>query len=957
MQQIAGYTLILQSKATFYKGDVYYFRHNKTGARICYCDTKDQEKRFQITFKTMALNNRGAAHILEHSILAQSQKYPVKNPYLEMDTRSVNTTINASTYDDHTCFYCATYNEKDFQNLMEVLSNCVFYPAVIKDERIFHQEGFRKELDSKGHLHYNGIVYNEMLGDFEDPDLYFGYQLTNLLRPNSVYSYISGGSPLEIPLLSYQELCDFYHKYYHPSRAYIHFYGHTDIEKRLAWLDKEIFSHFDKLPDIEIPDYQLTTEEEVITSSPVEQDDDTCALAICFSLPFNYPPKMSFALNELFHVSFTSSLSPFYHEFIDSNLGNLVQYSIEGGKKTTGAIILSGIKKEDQDIVIKKAKEYLVNHLNRIDHELLKTILRKRLFDANKKMVDCPNGWGEVFISDSLRWWIFDDHLVYNDYDSFLMYQELLEDVDKNYFENLYKDLFLNPRPLLLAFFTPDLDFLPKLDEQRRKQIKEDEKNLTEEEKDKLRKDSLSLEEYLKITASKEELDSLPCLYPEDLDVSMTKAIATKDGKDYHYFIPSCHIAFERIFIDISDLSFEEYSYLSILGDLFPILNKEHYTRKEINQALYDYIGSTSFYTSAYELKGDKEKFYLIIEADGYKENFTKFYKLLYDFFMTTIFDATRIKNHIESTYKQFKEKLVSDPLNYAIYKAMSPYQTSDKIRSLMNGFDYFYFLKEIRHLDVEKEIIPRLKALVEKIFVKDRMFLFYIGDKENYDVVNKASNDFRNIFKESQTHLDCLPEMNHQIHHVAYTSTLDINHIVLAYKGKTFDLKKLSILSLAMDYLSQNYLAQAIRIQGGAYSWGCGCGLDGQIYFYSAEDPHIQKTLSIFKDAPKFLKENPIDDDLLSQFKMKAIASMQENDSVWDKGLIGLKRLFREDGENPNIKQKEYFLSVSKEDIMNCAEEIQNMLDLSSYVVIGNKKEIKKHKELFDEINELKLS
>ena len=957
MNKIAGYTLISTSKATFHKGDVYYYRHDKTGAKICYCDNQDKEKRFQITFKTMALNNRGAAHILEHCILAQSQKYPVKNPYLEMDTRSVNTTINATTYADHTCFYCATYNEKDFQNLMEVLSNCVFYPAVIKDERIFHQEGFRKELDNQGHLHYNGIVYNEMMGDFEDPDFYFGYQLSDLLQPHSLYSYISGGSPLEIPELSYQELCEFYHRFYHPSQAYIHFYGHTDIEKRLVWLDREILSRFDQTPDIQIPDFPYTTTEEIVTSSPSNMDDDTCALAIGFALPFNYSPKVSFALYELFYLAFISNISPFYHEFVDGNLATLIQYNIDPGKQTTGAILLSGIQKENQDISIQKVKEYLVNFSDSgFDHQMLKTILRKRLFEVNRRLDDCPYGWGEDFINDSLRWWLYDDKLIYNDYDIIHTYQDLLEEVDKNYFEKLFEDLFFHPKPLLIAFFTPDYDFLPKLDEKRRRQIEEDEKNLTEEEKEKLKKDSLALEEYLKTTATKEELDHLPCLYPEDLDVTMTKALASQEGKDYHYFIPSNHIAFERILIDISDLSFEEYSYLSILGDLFSILNKEKYSRKEIRQALLDHMGGSSFYSNTYYLKGDKEKFYFVLKADGYKENYASFFKLFYDFFMTNVYDAQRIKNHIESIYKQFKDKLLDDPIQYAIHKALAPYMASEEIKNTMNGFDYFYFLKEIRAHDVNRDIIPRLKALVEKIFVQDRMSLFYIGDEENYAFVNQAAKDFRALFKESKNVPGYLPEMGKHIHNVAYQANLDINHVVLAYHGPAFEMRKLSILSLAMDYLSQNYLAQAIRIQGGAYSWGCGCGINGEIYFYSAQDPHLKKTLAIFKDAPKFLKENPIDDDLLSQFKMKAIASMQENDSVWEKGQIGLKRLFRGDGENPNFKQKEYFLSATKEDIQNVAEDLQHMLNQASFVVVGNKKDIKKHKDLFDEVFELRL-
>lgn len=958
MEIIAGYTLISKSKTTFYKGDIYYFRHNKTGARICYCDTEDKEKRFQITFKTMALNNRGAAHILEHSILAQSQKYPVKNPYLEMDTRSVNTAINATTYSDHTCFYCATYNEKDLQNLMEVLSNCVFYPAVIQDERIFHQEGFRKELDENGHLHYNGIVYNEMMGDFEDPDFYFGYQLADLMLPKSLYSYISGGSPLEIPKLTYPELCDFYHKNYHPSRAYIHLYGHMDIKEKLTWLDKEIFSKFDKLEgDVTIPVYPANEKREVVATSPATMDDDTCGLIIGFELPFEYSPKTSLALSELLNLAFLSTVSPFYQKFVDANLASDVQFNMDSYRQTTGFILLSGIDVKNQDVVIKKVKEFFADFAKQgFDHQLLKSSINRRKFDYARHLDDCPNGYGEDFINESLRWWIYDDNCIYYDYDTIKLYDELSADIDHNYYEDLFKKIFLNPEPMMIAFFKPDHDFLPKIDEQRRNQIAFDEANMTPEERAKLLKESRELNEYLKVTATKEELDTLPSLALEDLDISLTKIMATQEGKDYHVFMPANNIVFERILFDISDLSQEELCYLSALGDLFSLLNREHFTRNEMNKALIDAIGNQSSYTRSHYFKGNKEKYYFILTANGYKESFPAYFKLVYQYLTTIIFDEDRIKYYFDSTYKSYKDKLIDDDLNFAMRKALCPSMASENAKDCISGFTQFFFLKEIKKNYDSKKIIQHLKDLVDKIFVKDRISLLYIGDEENYEMVNKAANDFRNSFKESHVTLRYLPEPEGNIHNIGYYANRDVNCVAFSYHGKALDMKTLCTLYLTSDYLSQNYLAQAIRIQGGAYSWGCGCSVNGEVYFYSTQDPHINKTLSIFKGCPQYLREHPIDDDLLIQFKMKNISAMQDNHSIWSKGNIALKRLFRGNSDNPNALMKEYFLAITKEDIIEIADYIEEIVSHASLVVIGNKKSINKHKELFDEIVELKL-
>ena len=246
--QLAEYEMLEERKISDLDSMGYLMRHKKTGANILLLSNDDNNKVFSIGFRTPPADSTGLPHILEHSVLCGSKHFPAKDPFVELVKGSLNTFLNAMTYPDKTVYPVASCNDKDFQNLMHVYLDAVFYPNIYQREEIFRQEGWHYELMSKDEpIVINGVVYNEMKGVFSSPEDMLDREVFNTLFPDNAYAFESGGDPELIPQLSYETFLEFHKTYYHPSNSYIYLYGDMDMEEKLAWIDKEYLSKFEKI--------------------------------------------------------------------------------------------------------------------------------------------------------------------------------------------------------------------------------------------------------------------------------------------------------------------------------------------------------------------------------------------------------------------------------------------------------------------------------------------------------------------------------------------------------------------------------------------------------------------------------------------------------------------------------------------------------------------------------------
>ena len=248
LENLQAYTVISKQRIEELKSDGWLLKHNKTGARVALLSNDDENKVFYIGFRTPPKDSTGVAHIIEHTVLCGSEKYPIKDPFIELAKGSLNTFLNAMTYPDKTVYPVASCNDKDFKNLMDVYLDAVFHPNIYREEKIFRQEGWHYEMENAGDdLTINGVVYNEMKGAFSSPDDVLYREIMNSLYPHTSYAVESGGDPDVIPELTYEDFLAFHQRYYHPSNSYIYLYGDMDMEERLAYLDREYLSKYDAL--------------------------------------------------------------------------------------------------------------------------------------------------------------------------------------------------------------------------------------------------------------------------------------------------------------------------------------------------------------------------------------------------------------------------------------------------------------------------------------------------------------------------------------------------------------------------------------------------------------------------------------------------------------------------------------------------------------------------------------
>ena len=248
LKKLSAYEIISEENLPDISGYGIVLRHKKSGARIAAVSCDDNNKVFSVGFRTPPEDSTGVAHILEHSVLCGSERFPVKDPFVELAKGSLNTFLNAMTYPDKTIYPVASCNDKDFANLMEVYMDAVFFPNIHHEKKIFLQEGWHYELESaEAELSYNGVVYSEMKGAFSSPDEVLFSEMQQALYPDTAYGVESGGDPDHIPELTYEQFLEFHKRYYHPVNSYIYLYGDMDVAERLAWMDREYLSRFEEI--------------------------------------------------------------------------------------------------------------------------------------------------------------------------------------------------------------------------------------------------------------------------------------------------------------------------------------------------------------------------------------------------------------------------------------------------------------------------------------------------------------------------------------------------------------------------------------------------------------------------------------------------------------------------------------------------------------------------------------
>ena len=941
--------------------DVSIYEHIKTKAKICTILNDDDNKVFSIAFRTPPINDCGLTHILEHSVLCGSNKYPVKDPFVELIKGSLNTFINAFTFPDKTMYPVASKNLKDFNNLIDVYMDAVFYPNIYKKEEIFKQEGWHYHLENiNDDITYNGVVYNEMKGAFSDPTQILGRNIINNLYPDNQYRFESGGDPKYIPDLSYEDFKNFHKKYYSASNSYIFLYGNLNMEEELEYLDEAYLS---KMDYVEFDTRIIPSKgfkKPIYKEGYYEVNDDLenqTFLSYNVSLPTTLDDKLMIAVKILINALFDVVGAPLKEALVKANICMDVQTSFDDGLlQPTLSIIGVGGNKEDEEkfinIIDKELKEIIKNGL---DKKTILSIINNYEFKEREKSFSASFPKGLDIIINSMSSWLYDDNNYYGKLDVIKYYKELKEGLENNYFEKIIEEYILNNNHKLYFKLIPSHDCNKLNDKELKDKLKKYKDSLSKDELLKLVDDTKKLIEYQQSETREEDLNKLPKLKISDIEKEPEWFnLDVKDKNGYKILFsnyPTNKILYLQLVFDISKINDEDLAYASLYSDLFRDLPTKSHSYYELNQLIRNDLGSLTFNVQPYKTINNEAKISIGISTSLLIENLDFSLNIISEILDETIYDEKRIKEKLDELYLNIKQSFVGSGHRVAYQRSLSYIDEYSHNLEITSGISYYKFIEDLdSNFDDKKDyIVNKLKNVVN-LLSKSTLMIRITGDEDIYnntiDKVIKYADRFplnseykKNEFKPKPTREAIKTPFN-----VNYVSRTGL------YNNKLYN----GSINVLENILSMGYLWEQVRVLGGAYGAMLRVSQTNTIGFSSYRDPNIDRTMKVYEDVLDFISKIDLTDDELLKYKIGSIGSKQTVLHNRDKALAAFSNYMAGITYDYKKKQREELLNANVNDLMKFKEAFKESLSYNNYVVLGNSDSIDKSKLEFDNIIEL---
>lgn len=944
-------------------------KHKKTGARVVLLSNDDENKVFYIGFRTPPYDSTGLPHILEHSVLCGSKKFPAKDPFIELAKGSLNTFLNAMTYPDKTVYPVASCNDKDFQNLMEVYLDAVFYPNIYKKEEIFRQEGWRYELEnSDDDLTINGVVYNEMKGAFSNPDDVLAREVMNSLFPDTAYGFESGGDPDVIPELSYEDFLAFHQKYYHPSNSYIYLYGNMDMEEKLAYLNDEYLSKFDaieidssikKQPAFDKP-VEKTVKYSVTQDEPIENNAYVAYTTICDT---SLNKELYVAFQVLEYALILAPGAPVTERLIKSNLVNDVDSSYDNGVlQPYFSIIGKGANEEDKDKIVDLIKEELQNAVkNGIDKKTL--LAGINVYEFRYREADFgryPKGL--MYGLQAFDSWLYDDkapfmHIEANDTFAFLRNK-----VDTDYFEKLIESYLLNNNHSSVVVLAPERGLTAIKDKALADKLAKYKDSLSEDEIVNFVDRTVSLKTYQEEPSTEEELNTIPLLSISDLK---------KEAKQFKYDVKDVDgvesvfadlftngIGYLKIYNNITDIPRDLLPYVGLLTNLHGYVNTKNYSYADLASEVNINTGGISSTSSISTDKEDADKFEIMFmfSARVLYGKLDKAFELIKEHAIYSDFsDDERIKELLLMIKTRMQSSFVSAGHSTAFKRAMSYLFESDACMELMSGLDFYKFVDDlIENYDERKaELKEKLAVLSRYIFRKDNLLLSYTGEAKSFETVEKGFIVYKDDLYTEKVALQ-ESKINITKKNEGFKTGAKVQYVAVAGNYKKAGLPYTGALRVMKVIMGYDYLWNNVRVLGGAYGCMSGFVESGKSYFVSYRDPNLTKTLDVYEGAVSYLESFDANERDMTKYIIGAIAEMDTPLTPSQEGstCVGL-HLSRK--TNADIqKERDEVIECSVDDIKKLSKYVSEMLSDECLCVVGAEEKIEENKDLFNTVEDL---
>ena len=942
--------------------------HKKTKARLFLVSNDDENKVFCIGFRTPPDNDCGLPHILEHSVLCGSDKFPLKDPFVELVKGSLNTFLNAMTYPDKTVYPVASCNDKDFHNLMDVYMDAVLHPNIYKEEKIFRQEGWHYELESKdAPLIYNGVVYNEMKGAYSSPESILDSVTQKTLFPDTCYGKDSGGDPVHIPELSYEKFLDFHRTYYHPSNSYIYLYGDMDMAEKLTCLDEEYLSHYEERPvDSRIREQKAFAEpverEFSYSITEGESEEDATYLSVNTVVGDDLDPKLYVAFQILEYTLLDAPGAPLKQALIDAGIGKDVMGGYESGiLQPYFSIIAKDANKEQKGeflAIVKGTLRKLADQgINR------KSLLAgMNYFEFKYREADYGSApKGLMYGLQCLDSWLYDGdpmtHLCYQETFDFLK-----KEVENGYFEQLIRDYLLDNPFEAVIVVAPEKNLTAKEDEKLAKKLAAYKASLSEEELEKLVTATRELKEYQDTPSTPEILAKIPLLKREDIE-KKAETFFWKEKEEggikvlHHNFFTS-GIGYLKVLFNTEVLPQEDLPYAGLLKSILGSISTEHYSYSDLTSEIHLNSGGVDFSVTSYPDLADPERFTGAFVAsirvlyDKLDFGFTILEEILNHSVFT---DEKRLGEVIQETRSRAKMKLENAGHSTAVSRATSYFSATAYYNELTGGTAYYHFLEQLEkdYANKKGEIMARLQEVSRKLFTRANMLVNYTADDKGYEQLPQNLKLLADKLPQGSGEKHAFTHPVKNVNEGLKTSA-QVDYVARCGNFRDAGLEYTGALKILQIILSYDYLWLNIRVKGGAYGCMSGFGRSGEGYLVSYRDPNLKETNDIYEGIPAYLEAFDPDERDMTKYVIGTISNLDAPLTPSVKGSRGLSAYLSGVTEEMMQTERDQVLQATKEDIRALAAHVRAVLQTGSFCVVGNEEKIEANRAMFGEVSSL---
>ena len=969
IHDLAEYEILDEHRVEDVQSDGFILRHKKSGARIAILSNNDDNKVFYIGFRTPPEDETGVPHIIEHTTLCGSKKFPVKDPFIELAKGSLNTFLNAMTYPDKTVYPVASCNDQDFKNLMDVYLDAVFNPNITKYEEIFKQEGWHYELTGKDdELKINGVVYNEMKGAYSSPDEVLSSQIYRSLFPDNTYSKDSGGNPEYIPKLTYEAYLDFYHKYYHPSNSYIYLYGDMDVVERLEWLDKEYLSLYDyKKVNSEINKQPAFDEIKNVEAEYSITMDDSQENKTYLS----YNRVVGDSLDEMLYQAFdvldyalvSSPGAPVKQALIDAGIGDDVYGSYDAGILQP---VFSFVAKnanasqadEFENIIENTLKEVVKTGINK--EALLAGINSSEFKFREADFGQFPKGL--LFGLNCLDSWLFDDMKPFIHLECLGTFAKLRKAVDTDYFEKLIQEYLLDNTHGSSVTVKPKRGLGNEREEALAKELSDYKASLSDEEIDKLIEETEHLKKYQEEPSSDEDLRKLPMLTRADMKKEAMPFSNIEDTlsdvKVVRHDIESNGIDYISFLFDAGDFAQSELGYLGFFTNALGLVSTENYSYTDLANATNIYTGGISTGTASHPDIKDRNNFVFKFEVKlkVLEKNLDKALELMEQMLLTSDFTDTKRLGEIVAQIKaRLQANLSSSGHLVAAMRSMSSFSRYALYQDELKGIAFYRSICRIEKelFESPESVSDKLAAIAKKLFARNRMLISFTGNSEAYgnaklslEKVIAGFDKMSAVGNQAEVHFNTAKE-----------AFIDASQI--QYVAKTGDFicegyEYTGALRLLRIILSYDYLWINVRVKGGAYGCMNTFLRSGESYFVSYRDPNLSDTLDVYDRIPEYIKSFSPDERDMTKYIIGTFSALDTPMNPEAKGSRSLSAYLEGITYEQIQKERNEILNAQPENIRRLADLVEAVLKKDSICVIGNENMIKESAGLFENVEKL---